>query len=322
MKLLNFVATLGFVVGKQHALAFAPSSSSSSTKQWQMSNSFQLGPMTPSGKKFSVSSREQPMAWKKASSALSMASVESKGEEDEKQFQINPFFATLWLGFLSYGIAQTASEGVGAGTVSGDILEQFLANPVNPGVNEIFFVVFNLLGLAPLVAASLIMPTAKFQKLSATPFLFASAAFGYGALGPFMSTWVPVEEEKEVTKSDLGWFTANVLENKLFSTALSILGASSFVSGGNLIEALASDAQGTINGFFDLTSHAAIALVSTCDLSIITITLAYVIYEDLILRGEQDKQKAIAISASSILLPIVGAALYCVSRPSLPEKNE
>ena len=313
MKLLNCAVTLGFVCWNQLAFAFTPTAS---TRQWQMQKTFQYGLNQPEKSIHKLRNSNQPSM--EQTSALSMASVDEVGE-DEKQFQINPFFATLWLGFLSFGVVQTVGEGVGAGTVSGDILEKFLANPTNPGVNEIFFVVFNLLGLAPLVAASLIMPTAKFQKLPATPFLIASAAMGYGALGPFMSTWVPVEG-KEVTKSDLGWFTANVLENKLFSAAVTILGASTFLSGG-LIGALATDAQGTIDGFFDLTSHAAIALVSSCDLTIITITLACLINEDLKLRGEQDTQKAIAISASSMLLPIIGAALYCASRPSLPENE-
>ena len=45
-------------------------------------------------------------------------------------------------------------------------------------------------------------------------FLFASSLAGYGSLGLFISTRTPVPS---VDKEDLGWFTKNVLENKIFN---------------------------------------------------------------------------------------------------------
>eukprot|EP00566_Odontella_aurita_P027454 CAMPEP_0113595922 /NCGR_PEP_ID=MMETSP0015_2-20120614/40028_1 /TAXON_ID=2838 /ORGANISM="Odontella" /LENGTH=170 /DNA_ID=CAMNT_0000503337 /DNA_START=24 /DNA_END=533 /DNA_ORIENTATION=- /assembly_acc=CAM_ASM_000160 len=111
------------------------------------------------------------------------------------------------LGFLAFAYARTVGEAPGA---SQEVLNQFLMDPIHPGVNEIFAVVFNLLGLAPVVLASLIMPSARGQKLPATPFLALSAAAGYTAVGPYMAFRQPAVDV--AVKSDLGWFTANVLE--------------------------------------------------------------------------------------------------------------
>jgi len=244
---------------------------------------------------------------------IAMASGVEEDDRSMDNFQINPLFAALWAGFFLFGVVQTAGEGVGAGTPSGDLIQIYAANPAKPDLNELFVTVFNLLGLAPLAAASLIMPSAKFQKLSATPFLFASAAFGYGALGPYMATRAPVTN---VNQSDLGWFTRNVLENKLFSGALVLLGASIYAP---LVGPMVADAQSVLNGFGDLTSQAAIALVSSCDLAIITLTLSILVAEDMETRGIEDKNTITAVSASTLLLPIVGAILYCAVRPSLSE---
>mmetsp|Transcript_9829 Transcript_9829/g.9497 ORF Transcript_9829/g.9497 Transcript_9829/m.9497 type:complete len:311 (-) Transcript_9829:242-1174(-) len=242
---------------------------------------------------------------------IQMANISE--EETTDNFQINPLFATLWAGFFLFGILQTAGEGVGSGTPSQELIERYIANPSKPDLNEIFNFIFNLLGLAPLIAASLIMPGAKFQKLPATPFLIGSAALGYGALGVYMTGRVPA---KNVSKSDLGWFTSNVLENKLFNSLLVLVGGNLLFQLGG---ALSADAQGVINGFVDLTSHAAVALVSSIDLCILTLTLSILVAEDLERRGVEDKQAITAISASTLLLPIIGASIYCALRPSLPE---
>lgn len=253
-----------------------------------------------------VSSSQSP-----TNMAMSSGANEDDGGMDN--FQVNPLFAALWAGFFLFGVVQTAGEGVGAGTPSGDLIQIYAANPAKPDLNELFVAVFNLLGLAPLAAASLLMPDAKFQKLSATPFLFASAAFGYGALGPYVTTRVPVTE---VYQSDLGWFTRNVLENKFFSAALVVLGATIYAP---LIGPMVADASTVIDGFVDLTSQAAVAFVSSFDLAIITFTLSTLVAEDMERRGIENKNVVTAISASTLLLPIFGALLYCALRPSIPE---
>mmetsp|Transcript_903 Transcript_903/g.2595 ORF Transcript_903/g.2595 Transcript_903/m.2595 type:complete len:307 (-) Transcript_903:346-1266(-) len=242
------------------------------------------------------------------------AAASDGGEEADGGWRFNPPFALAWVGFLAFAYARTVGEAPGA---SQEVLNQFLMDPIHPGVNEIFAVVFNLLGLAPVVLASLIMPSARGQKLPATPFLALSAAAGYTAVGPYMAFRQPAVDV--AVKSDLGWFTANVLENKAFNwlvagSAFSTL----FVTG--FAQAVLTDPGQAVHGYIDLLSDTAIASASSLDLVILSVTAASLVPEDLERRGMQDTGKANVIAASTLLLPVVGGAIYCALRPSLPEE--
>ena len=162
------------------------------------------------------------------------------------------------------------------------------------------------------------MPSAKFQRFPAAPFLIASAAMGYGAMGPYMMTRQPVTEQS-VTQQDLGWFTANVLENKVFNWFMVAVAFSSLFTT-SLLDALATDFSGTINGYVDLFSSTAICGASSVDFAILCLTAASLIPEDLRRRGVTDRTQAAAIAASTLALPMIGVTLYCALRPPLPEE--
>lgn len=123
-------------------------------------------------------------------SSTSTTSLTAKGdfvEEEESRgifddIQINPPYAIAYFGFLAVGYAMATMEAPGASQV---VLEKFLADPVNPGVNELFATVFNLLGLAALPFACLTMPGAKGQKPPLVPFLIGGIFGGYGSIGKF-----------------------------------------------------------------------------------------------------------------------------------------
>ena len=123
----------------------------------------------------------------------------------------------------------------------------------------------------------------------------------------------------EVSVKDLGWVTKNVLENKIVSLFAAGLALSTFYSTG-FIGGFLEDAVGQIQGYRELLSTTAIASASSCDLAILTLTAASLIPEDLKRRGVNDTGKAQVIAASTILLPIVGATIYCAFRPSLTEE--
>lgn len=139
-----------------------------------------------------------------------------------------------------------------------------------------------------------------------------------------MLSGIAMSTRKEVTnvsKEDLGWVTKNVLENKIFNWFVVALGLSTFYSTG-LIDGVLTDAANQIAGYKELFSTTAIASASSCDLAILTLTAASLIPEDLKRRGVDDSSKATAIAGSTALLPIVGAAIYCALRPSLPEEKQ
>ena len=228
--------------------------------------------------------------------------------------EINPLYAAPYAFFLLFGFYMTSHEAADASQI---VLEKFIADPLHPGVNELFATVFNLIGLVGIPLACIIMPSAKGQRFSAPPFLIASAAVGYGAVGPYMMTRKPVTS---VDANELGWVTKNVLENKIFNWFMVIVAMSSLFTTG-LLSALVEDFGATVSGYADIFSSTAIAGVSSVDFAILCATAASLIPEDLERRGFTDKSKANAIAASTLLLPMIGATIYCALRPPLPEKE-
>ena len=122
----------------------------------------------------------------------------------------------------------------------------------------------------------------------------------------------------EVDPATLGWFTSNVLENKLVHGGLFLVGLSSFFTTG-FLPALMSDFDGQVQGFMDLFQSTSFVTISTADLTVMTIAAATLIPEDLKRRGFENEGKANIIAASTLLLPVIGSTLYCALRPKLPE---
>lgn len=228
-------------------------------------------------------------------------------------FSINPPYAVAFVTFLTFAFYRSFTEQDGAST---QVLEGFFADPLNPGCNELFVTIFNLLGLYFVPISCLVMPGAKGQKFPATPFLLGSILGGYGFLGPYMMTRKPSFEI--VNKNDLGWFTTNVLESKIVNWILLAVISSAYVSSG-CISALLDDPNKLLSDYGDLFSSTAIASASTMDFLILTLVAASLIPEDLARRGVKDGTAPYAIAASTVLLPGVGAALYCALRPQLEE---
>lgn len=139
---------------------------------------------------------------------------------------------------------------------------------------------------------------------------------GYGFLGPYVMTRQP--SLAPVRKSDLGWFTSNVLENKIFNLVTVGLILAAYINSG-CVAALVSDPNGLISGYSDLVSQTAIASASSMDFAILTLVAASIVPEDLARRGVNGGIAPYAVAASTLLIPGVGAALYCALRPQLDE---
>ena len=138
-------------------------------------------------KSYKVSICETTVTLPRPSSCFSRhnAKLKASTNNEESRFldelQINPPYALAYIGFLGFAYFMTLQEAPGA---SQEILEKILADPVNPGINELFASVFNLLGLAAFPLACLVMPGAKFQRpLPAAPFLLGGVFAGYGSIG-------------------------------------------------------------------------------------------------------------------------------------------
>lgn len=238
-----------------------------------------------------------------------------ESNSDSSTIAINPPYAFAFALFLAFAYVRQAGEADGA---SMEILQQYIADPLNPGFNALFITVFNLLGLYAAPLACLLMPGARGQKLPAAPFLLGSMFGGYGVLGIYASTRKP--NPLPVSKSDLGWFTANVLENKFFNYFILALVTSSYVTSGAAIAFISNPGE-LIQGYKDLLAEdSAIVSASSLDFVILTLSAASFIPEDLSRRGYKGDWSPELIALSTLLLPGVGVALYCALRPSLDEE--
>mmetsp|Transcript_27071 Transcript_27071/g.40051 ORF Transcript_27071/g.40051 Transcript_27071/m.40051 type:complete len:300 (-) Transcript_27071:126-1025(-) len=247
---------------------------------------------------------------------------ESNDEGFLSNLTINLNYAIPYAVFFALGGYCSATEPMGA---SNDIIMQFIADPINPGTgSSVFEAVFNTLGLIGVPMACLLMPGNKSkevpQKFSAAPFLFGSAAAGYGSLGLYMMTRKPVPS---IDSDDLGWFTKNVLENKIFNVVVVAAFANIWITTGAAVD-IATDASGAITAFIHFISGSALGFVSSVDLLILCLTGASLVPEDLARRGVdvdgEDKGKALAIAASTLLVPALGLAVYAALRPSLDDE--
>lgn len=95
-------------------------------------------------------------------------------------FELNVPYAALWAGLLAFAL--NAPGGL-SNPESTELLNQIIANPLNPGCSVIFTWIFALFTFIPVSLAALIMPSAQDQKLPASPALFGCSMLGYFVLG-------------------------------------------------------------------------------------------------------------------------------------------
>jgi len=267
----------------------------------------------------STQSRDAPVTPPPQSFFGTPSHLLAQSNETEEGFfsnlTINPIYAAFYLVFFSVATYMTTTEASGASQV---LVEKFIADPLHPGFgSSLFESVWNDIGLVGLPLATLIMPGAKGQKFNPTPFLFASSLAGFGSLGIFMMTRSPAPSVK---KEDLGWFTKNVLENKIFNWVLFAVLANAYLISG-AANGIFLDPAGLLSEFKDMIGGSALGLTTTVDFAILCLTGASLVPEDLKRRGFVDDGKANAIAASTLLFPAAGLALYSALRPSLDDSE-
>jgi len=114
---------------------------------------------------------------------VSLLSSPNPNETDTNRVFPNlslPYLIT-WLALIAWTV--TLAPGEMTSDSDMEMAISMISNPTSSGVNPLYYTIFNYLGVMPLILASLIMPGAKYSKVSPTPFLLVSAAFGFGAIG-------------------------------------------------------------------------------------------------------------------------------------------
>lgn len=243
--------------------------------------------------------------------------------ETASSYNTSLFYGSLWATFLMFGLF--GSPGQMGDPMDMQIIQSYIDNPSAPeGINALFLLIFNGLGVMPLIIAQLACPQGnKVGGLPAAPFLAASVAMGFGAAGLYLAFRSPPVSQK--TQAEASWFTRTILENKLTSIAsLLVLGASVTSALGTLPVPQDSATLSLVLGdYASLASHSKLVSVSTLDFIILTIVASTLIPRDLQLRMD-DATSAGAlgrkIALGTLFFPILGAALYCLWRPKLPSE--
>lgn len=125
----------------------------------------------------------KPRVVKSTSSALALASGnDSSVEEEPPSWSFNPLFASLWVGFLTFAVLGPGEIGAASDT---KMITDYIANPTDPGFSEGFQLIFNYLGIMPMIVACTAVPQAAQRGLPPLPFLVSSFAMGYGGVGTF-----------------------------------------------------------------------------------------------------------------------------------------
>lgn len=227
--------------------------------------------------------------------------------------------AGAWVGLLVFAAFLAPGEFNSASDTA--MIENFIANPSAPDLNPFFLMIFNLLGLPAAAYACTSNPRASTKGgLPSTVPMLSSLAFGYFAMGTYLFLRKTPETEIMNSSEQLGWFTRNVLENKIFNVAMLGLGAVSLAVGAS---AAMIDPVTNWNEFLGLLTSSKFVAVSTSDLLVLTLFLTKEVADDYRVRcSPEDIGKANLIGASTALLPMIGALMYCVARPSLAYEEE
>lgn len=91
-----------------------------------------------------------------------------------------------------------------------------------------------------------------------------------------------------------------------------------------LTDAVASDASAAYQSYYvDLFTTSKFVSTSSVDAIVLNVAAASLIPRDLKLRQpEVEDSEASLVGASTLLLPFLGAALYCALRPALPSLED
>jgi len=247
--------------------------------------------------------------------------TEPEVEDTAATFAVNVPFLAAWIGLV--GWAFTAAPGEVGSAADTEILNNIIANPTDPGINELYYTAFNFFATIPVILAALVLPQgSKKSLLPAGPFLALSTFFGYFALGPYMSFRPAPVQDIQDKSGEISWFTKNVVENRFFN--IFILAFTLYLPvAANVFEAYQNDPQQLWQGFVDIISTSRFAAVSLVDIAILYVTSVALIVDDYKLRKPtSDDGEAQRVALLAALLPVVGSSIYCAVRPPLPIDSE
>jgi len=253
----------------------------------------------------------RPRPCRPRTSAPSMSSEEPAGALLRRP--VRAAIALTWLLVVAYVVELSPGsfDSMSPDSLDNQLIMKAFADP--SALNPLFFFIFNSLGILPGVNLALLLPGAMRQPLPTAPFVAASFALGFGAVGPYLALRQPRPEP--VRASELGFFTRNVTESRLYAGGLFL--ASLALTAG-LFAALGDPA--VMSEFATLFATSKLVHVSTIDFAILSAFAFDPIREDMSRRGwwkpgsgGNNVGRLLAFS----MVPLLGPAAYLLARPPL-----
>lgn len=170
-------------------------------------------------------------------------------------------------------------------------------------INPYVISLFNLMGILPIMYASLLIIDSKGQKISAIPFVIGSFFLGAFALLPYLALRQPnpnfVGEKNLILK---------ILDSRFLGISLTI--ATFFL----IIFAVLN---GNFNEFIQQWQNSKFIHVMSLDFCLLSLLFPVIIADDLAKRQINNKVVFFIIA----LIPLFGTLLYLCLRPNLPDNQ-
>jgi len=201
----------------------------------------------------------------------------------------------LWLALSTYAFGFSPNDFPDQELLAG------LLNLEDVEVNSIFYSIFLLMGLWPVIYASVLIPAGRSTRVPAWPFLTASFAFGCFALLPYFALWEPAPDAMNREQS----FGEKLLENRTFALV------NLFASIG-LVAGIATSSSGEWSQYLQLFNNS--RLVHMTSIDFVTLSLCAPIW--LLNDAEKRRWKYADILPLILgLIPCIGPCLYILLRP-------
>ncbi|MEA5462443.1 DUF2834 domain-containing protein [Leptothoe sp. PORK10 BA2] len=207
----------------------------------------------------------------------------------------------LWLGFVTYGVLLSPPS---APDTLGVILQ--LSTGQWAELNPWVVVLFNLMGLWPVIYASLALDDGRDQAVPAWPFVVGSFGLGAFALLPYLALR---KSTATLPREPVDSLLLRVMHRRWVGVGVAILTllllAYGFTQGQGQIQG-----QGVWQDFLDQFSTSQFIHVMSLDFCLLTLLTPSLLWDDMARRQASPLWRGVS------LLPLLGPAIYLALRPT------
>ncbi|WP_247215814.1 DUF2834 domain-containing protein [Synechococcus sp. C9] len=202
----------------------------------------------------------------------------------------------IWLGFVGYAFLLAPPDQ----PETWDLIQRLIRFDV-AGVNPLIVALFNLMGVWPGIYAAVLLTDGRGQKIPAWPFVAGSFALGAFALLPYLALRRPFPEWRGSVSWGLRLWNSRVLGVVWLGLTLGFMGYGL--------------SQGSWGEWWQAFQTSRFIHVMSLDFLLLSVLFPLVLGDDMTRRRVNHTPWFALVSA----LPMVGAALYLILRPRLPD---